>query len=225
MLHTQSVIGFKLHLMKRMLFVGLVVFFTTAHLRAQVFTFGPKAGLNFSRFNILESADEAVVISELPNGRKIGVTAGAFLQLNLGPFVLQPEVMFSHQTGQLEFFDLSFSDIKRVSFNQVDIPLLAGINIGRTVRIQAGPVMTYVLGASSDSGAGNVLDALVNDFDNKSWGYQAGAGLDLGRLALDVRYGGSLGKRTVDFAVDGTSYPVALGINSIQVTAGINIFK
>jgi len=193
---------------------------------AQVFTFGPKAGFTFNQLNVDESTlDEAISISDIPKERSVGLTAGAFLQLNLGPFVFQPELMFSHQTGQVKFSDLAFSDIQRVSFNQVDVPMLVGFNLGRTVRLQAGPVMTYVLDVGSDRGVANVMDAFLNDFDNKSWGYQAGGGLDLGRLALDVRYGGSLGKRDLVFEVDGTTYPVSVTRNSIQVTAGIAILK
>ena len=112
-----------------------------------------------------------------------------------------------------------------VRLHQVDIPLLVGVNLGKTVRLQAGPVMGYVLGVGSAPGAGNVLDAFVNDFENKNWGYQMGGGVDLGRLALDVRYGGSLGKRTMNVEVDGSSYPIEVGRSAITVTAGINILK
>jgi hypothetical protein len=212
--------------MKSFLFSAALLLLTVYSSRAQVFTFGPKAGFTFSQLNVDESSlDEAISISDIPKERSVGLTAGAFLQLNLGPFVFQPELMFTHQTGQVKFTDLTLSDIQRVSFNQVDVPMLVGFNLGRTVRLQAGPVMTYVLDVGSDRGVANVMDAFVNDFDNKSWGYQAGAGLDLGRLALDVRYGGSLGTRSMSFEVDGTTYPVSLTRNSIQVTAGIAILK
>ncbi|MBI1192427.1 MAG: outer membrane beta-barrel protein [Bacteroidetes bacterium] len=212
--------------MKSILLPVALVLLTVTQAFAQVFTFGPKAGFTFNQFHVDEaSLDEAISISDIPNERTVGVTAGAFLQLNLGPFVFQPELMFSHQSGQMTFSDLSFSDVQRISFNQVDIPMLVGFNLGRAVRVQAGPVMSYVLGVGSDRGVVNIMDAFVNDFENKSWGYQAGAGLDLGRLALDVRYGGSLGKRDVFFDVDGTTYPVSVSRNSILVTAGIAILK
>lgn len=212
--------------MKRILLVALFALCASAPVYAQVFTFGPKAGFNFSRFNINEATlDEAVVVSELPDGRQVGIVAGGFLQFNLGPFVLQPELLFNHSTSQFRLSDASISDLHRVRFNQVDVPLLAGVNLGKAVRLQVGPVMSYVLSAGSEPGAGNVLDAFVNDFDNKSWGYQAGAGFDLGRLALDLRYGGTLGKRTLGVDVDGTTYPVEVGRSAITVTAGINILK
>ena len=212
--------------MKRILFLAIVALLVSSSVYAQVFTFGPKAGFTFSRFNFDESAlDESISISDLPSGRRVGVVAGGFMQLNLGPFVFQPELLFSHSTGQMRLGDASFSDLLNVRLNQVDIPLLVGVNLGKTVRLQAGPVMGYVWGVGSAPGAGNVLDAFVNDFENKNWGYQMGGGVDLGRLALDVRYGGSLGKRTMNVEVDGSSYPIEVGRSAITVTEGINILK
>jgi hypothetical protein len=212
--------------MKRYAVAGLLALLSLTGAHAQVFTFGPKAGFNFSRFQIEpESIPDGLSIEDFPDGREVGVTAGMFLQFNAGPLVFQPELMFSVLTGKVAFQDLGVTDITRVRFNQVDIPLLAGINICRQLRIQAGPVMSYVLDVHTSPGAAQVLDAFVNDFENKSWGYQAGIGLDLGRLALDVRYGGPLSKETVVFDVDGSLQPVQVARNQIQVTAGINLIR
>ncbi len=194
--------------------------------QAQVFTFGPKAGFTFTQFNIDESSlDPSVDINDLPDGNKVGVTAGAFFQVNVGFLNLQPEILFTQQTSQLAFSDISVSDIQKVRFNQLDIPLLVGLNFGKVVRLQAGPVMNYVLDVGTEPGAGNLIQAAVNDFDNRSWSYQVGGGLDLGRLALDVRYGSTFGKRQVGFDVDGTTVPIRVGRQGWTVTAGIMLLK
>jgi hypothetical protein len=194
--------------------------------QAQVFTFGPKAGFTFTGFNVDEtSLDESINIDQLPGGKKVGVTAGAFFQFNIGFLNLQPEILFTQQTSQLAFSDVSISDIQKVRFNQLDIPLLVGLNLGKTVRLQAGPVMNYVLDVGTDPGAGNLVQAVVQDFDNRAWSYQVGGGLDLGRLALDVRYGSTFGKREVGFDLDGTTVPVHVGRQGWTVTAGIMLIK
>jgi len=212
--------------MKRILLLALVATSVASTVCAQVFTFGPKAGFTFTEFRVdASSLDEAIDISSLPQGRKMGVTAGAFFQLNVGFLNLQPEILFTQQTGQLSFKDVSLADIQRVSFNQLDIPLLVGLNLGKVVRVQAGPVMNYVLAVNTQPGAGNLIDALVNNFDDKAWSYQVGGGLDLGRLALDIRYGGTMGKREVGFDVDGTTYPVRVGRQGLTVTAGVMLLK
>jgi hypothetical protein len=212
--------------MKRYAVAGLLTLLSLKGAQAQVFTLGPKAGINFSRIQVEpEFTPDGLSVEDYPDGREVGVTAGMFLQFNAGPFVFQPELMFSVLTGKVAFQDLGVSDITRVRFNQVDIPLLAGFNICRQVRIQAGPVMSYVLDVHTQPGAAQVLNAFVNDFGNKSWGYQAGIGLDLGRLALDVRYGGPLSKETLVFDVGGTLQPVQVAQNQLQVTAGINLIR
>lgn len=194
--------------------------------QAQVFTLGPKAGFTFTEFNIDEtSLDESVDINALPDGSKVGVTAGAFFQFNLGFLNFQPEILFTQQTSQLAFSDVSISDIQKVRFNQLDIPLLVGLNLGKVVRLQGGPVMNYVLDVGTDPGAGNLIQAVVQEFDNRAWSYQVGGGLDLGRMALDVRYGSTFGKREVGFDVDGTTVPVSVGRQGWTVTAGIMLIK
>lgn len=212
--------------MNRILLTAALAFLSAPHVSAQVFTFGPKAGFTFTEFRVDEtSLSEGVDVSDLPDGSKVGVTAGAFFQVNAGFLNLQPEILFTQQTSQLAFSDLSFSDIQSVRFNQLDIPLLVGLNLGRAVRVQAGPVMNYVLDVGTEPGAGNLVQALVEDFDNRSWSYQVGGGLDLGRLALDVRYGGTMGKREVGFDIDGETVPVRVGRQGWTVTAGIMLIK
>lgn len=213
-------------MLKRIVFVALVALLSAPIVNAQIFTFGPKAGFNFSSFKVDESSlNEAINLADLPDGRQVGIAGGVFFQFNAAFLNLQPEIMFSQNSAELQFGAVTFEDIRRVKFSQIDIPVLAGFNLGRAIRIQAGPVMSYVLDVDMEPGARNLVEAFVEDFDNKSWGYQAGVGLDLGRLQLDARVGGPIAKRSVDFEVDGNLYPVEFRRQTIQLTAAVALIK
>jgi hypothetical protein len=211
--------------MKRIITVALLGLLFSPLAKAQVFTFGPKAGFNFTQFEIAGDVNPDLDITSIEDGRKTGFTAGAFMQLNLGPLNFQPEFMFAQDAANLAFRDVSFGDFAKVNFNRLDVPLLMGLNFGKVVRIQAGPVMTYVLDVDVEQGAGALVETFVNDFDSNRWGYQVGGGLDLGRLALDVRWGGGFGTRAVEIDVNGQPQVLDLKRQSIQATLGINIIK
>ncbi|EJF09640.1 hypothetical protein O71_13771 [Pontibacter sp. BAB1700] len=110
--------------------------------------------------------------------------AGAFARVNILGFFIQPEAIFTQTGGRLES-NPNTSITNRVSdikFNRLDVPIMAGISIANLVRIQAGPVASNLLSARQE---GQSIKSFMSGSD---WGYQAGIGLDIQRLTVDVRY-------------------------------------
>ncbi len=79
----------------------------------------------------------------------------------------------------------------RVAFTNVDVPLLFGTKLlgNRTnFRVFAGPMASFNI---SGKGLEDVVDEnqSAEDYYEKTvWGFQAGAGFDLGALTFDARY-------------------------------------
>lgn len=83
----------------------------------------------------------------------------------------------------------------RVSYTNIDLPLLVGYRMLKIFRITAGPVASFNVGSNQ-----NLAEALkfysqnnINDsFKSASYSYQIGAGVDILRFGLDVRHENSL---------------------------------
>lgn len=125
---------------------------------------------------------------------KIGFQGGAFARVGVAGFYLQPELLFSSTGGEIRVTDVSASldETRELSFKKLDVPVLFGKKFAKVVRINAGPAFSYLLKAEST--VGGVTTDVKNNYKDASVGYQAGVGVDLGPLVLDLKYEGSLSK-------------------------------
>jgi hypothetical protein len=79
----------------------------------------------------------------------------------------------------------------KVSYTNIDIPLLVGYRLGRIFRVNAGPVASLNVGANE-----TLKDALnkytkdnINDTYNSAvFNFQLGGGVQLGGIGIDVRH-------------------------------------
>lgn len=148
-----------------------------------------------------------------------GFHGGVFLRISLLGFYLQPEAVLMTNTFDYNLGTASVPDIKSQQFNVLSIPLLVGFKLG-PIRLNAGPAAAIQIGSP---------DALINDpdFENMykgaTFGYQAGAGIDLfKKLTLDVRYAGSLGEKFGDaVSIGGQDFKLDYGQSSILLSVGL----
>jgi hypothetical protein len=179
--------------MKRLSILLTFFFFAQLAFAQSPVTFGPKIGANFSS---LKSSDPDRRFS---TEHFTGGAAGVFLRGNLGFFYIQPEIYFNEQGSNLNLHpdpaDPNATDFNgRVRLTTMDVPLLFGVRIiplnKFNLRVQAGPVYTRVLNERINDL--RFFDPTTYHFAKESFGYQAGAGIDLGKFTFDVRYQGSL---------------------------------
>jgi len=120
----------------------------------------------------------------------------------LGVFVM-PELLFVstgnrfvlEQEGEDTYFDQKFS--------QLDIPVMVGAKIG-PVRAGVGPVASIILNSSSDLPE----DAEFKErFNPATYGFQMGAGITLGSIALDLKYQFALSAIGDGIELGGKTYP------------------
>lgn len=177
---------------------------------------GPKVGINYSTLII----DDRQINPEY----ELGFVFGAFARIELGKFTLQPELLYSTTRSEVEALDSAGvrQGIGDVKTSNLDIPIMLGYNLidgdQFKLRLVAGPVASLTL----DQDAGP-LDIPESSFENFRFGYQAGIGLDIWKVTVDVRYQGSF-SNTIDFA--GTSFPPNTDnpqTGLIQFTAGFKI--
>ncbi|HLU89340.1 MAG TPA: hypothetical protein VKZ51_05860, partial [Cyclobacteriaceae bacterium] len=92
-----------------------------------------------------------------------------------------------------------------------------GLKFADVFRIQAGPVASFLLNSevSSDVNSGN-----LPDYKKSTIAYQAGIGVDVGNMILDLKYEGPFGKNSKDIA----GFDTDQRQNQLILSFGIRLF-
>jgi len=156
------------------------------------FSLGVKGGVDFSKIN-----SDNVTTSTVA-----GYQAGLFARLG-GTVFLEPEAYLSSSGGKFSSSDNGTDYSAKVRFTNLNVPLLLGAKIGAknaNIHLMAGPVYTYILDRNtcfSSNLNGAVQD--FGDYKHSTLGIQAGGGVDIGALTLDLRYEAGLAKINSDY--------------------------
>jgi hypothetical protein len=146
------------------------------------FSLGIKGGVNYSSINS----------DNLKSSTVAGYQAGLFARIG-GGLYLQPEVYLSSSGGEFTSSDNNYTG--NVKFTNLNIPVLVGLKFGPknlNFRVMAGPEYISVLSQNDNLSANfnNAYNNFGNAYKSNMLGYQAGAGVDLGALSVDLRYQG-----------------------------------
>lgn len=142
--------------------------------------FGIKGGMNYnSNGNYF---DDAQLIFGDPFDN-LGFHAGFFGKIKFGPFFLRPELMYSQLKTEL--------NSETFLTQRVDAPALLGLGLlGQFLTVFAGPSFHYTLQDDLNLNA---------DQSNFNVGYQAGIGVNIGKLGIDLRYERVMSGTEIDF--------------------------
>jgi hypothetical protein len=165
--------------MKKLILFLLILF--SAQVMYGKFHLGIKVGYNASKIS--------TNIDTVKDGFKSGFQIGAFARIG-NRFYLQPEIYYTTQGG---VFTSNASNWKQnVKIGSIDVPVLVGFQIIKgdfvNLRILAGPVASFVVNKTVEEGGTSTQKVTSGDLRSVNWGLQAGAGVDVWMLTLDVRY-------------------------------------
>jgi len=199
------------------------------------FRFGLKAGANLSNINgsndlSLNSGNDAFNFRDNSN-RSTGFAGGIFFRFGRA-FYIQPEILLSQKGGR---FNVYKDGIKNqdgkidLRFSNLDVPVLLGFRVARFFRVNAGPMASLNMsknGKIKDSFDEITGENSTGEFNNRlAFGYQAGVGLDFGRVSLDVRYEGNFNDiMKINFNNSTTAAQFGKKGNLFQATLGLAIF-
>jgi Outer membrane protein beta-barrel domain len=180
--------------------ISLSSFAQFGSLRNKALYVGVRAGANFSQIQTQDLKVSKIGSSlqdfwRTNSTNRTGYVFGAYARVGR-KFFVQPEVLFSTKGGTVEILKSGATSPVNidVKFSQIDIPVLLGYKLG-PLRINAGPIASLNISQGSDLGDAlkqYTTQNISKTIDQATFGYQAGAGLDLGSFNLDVRYEGSL---------------------------------
>ena len=184
--------------MKKIIFACFLLTLVTKNSQAQL-QFGLKGGVNYNS-DSFESVSNDVL-----NGAKTktGIHTGLWLRAKLPVigFYIRPEIVYTELNNSVNY-ESPFSAPKTTDFKfkKIDVPVLIGKKFLGIGNVFAGPSFQYIL--SSDFELNDLREVSSESF---SLGIQLGAGIELGRLGIDLRWERGLSKTETVF-VDNTIF-------------------
>ena len=207
--------------MKKILLLFAILFFSAGVTFGQ-FNFGIKVGYNASKLH--------TSFDSIKSSFNSGFHFGAFFRIGLGKKVyIQPEAYYTLQGG---IFENNLNNAvdnwkQKVTVGTLDVPVLVGFKLINLKvvnwRIMAGPMVSFVVNSKIKdvSLTGPITSS---DITKLNWYVQAGTGVDVLFLTLDIRYQAGLNHMiTSAQGTTGLSYSLNATNNMWVVSLGFKI--
>ncbi|RCH56026.1 PorT family protein [Mucilaginibacter hurinus] len=147
--------------------------------------FGVKAGVNMSSFSLSNPSFDAK--------NRAGYLGGFWGRFSALGIMIQPELYLTGKNVQIKEND----NVNRVNFTSIDVPVLFGAKVGALGlggRFYTGPLVSFVINDDQNLGGAFVDAVTLSDIKKQAFAWTVGAGLDVRRLSVDLRYEAGLTK-------------------------------
>ena len=149
--------------------------------------FGIKGGTNLT--NISTSGSGHI----FDNQNRAGYLGGFWARFGALGFNFQPEIYLTSKNVDVS----NDNGETKAQFTSVDVPLLFGGKIGAFGlggRFYTGPVISFAVN-KDQSVVKDLQNAVSLDYKNQNFAWQFGAGIDIRKISLDVRYEAGITKQ------------------------------
>ena len=164
--------------MKKILVLAAVFFAAIQFSNAQIH-WGLKGGVNYNSDSFVDVKDDVLAGAESKTGFHFGTWVRVKVPV-LGVYV-RPELVYTNLKNDVLY---KTTDTKTsFTFQKIDIPVLIGKKFLKVANVFVGPSFQYVI--DSDFGFDDIKNVKGDGF---TVGMQLGAGVELGRLGVDVRW-------------------------------------
>lgn len=205
--------------------IALLVVGSVVTAKAQFITLGPKLGINYSKLLIDETfTAEGADFTYATRDAKVGLLYGAFGRIKIGPLFFQPELVFTQDKTDINVSSVGFNEVQTLTVNKMDIPLLFGLKLGNTFKLMGGPVKSYIQSTHVRSPT-DMWDSYKSNMEDATWGFQVGAGFDIGRFMLEGRYEGGFGPIASEATIGNETYQFDHRQETFQFSLGYMLFK
>jgi len=171
--------------MKKLFFSIVLLTACWATSKAQTFNLGVKAGVNLAKINADFASEE----------NRLGYQVGAWARIGGSSVYLQPEAYIGSKGNKFVNVTTDNGNVVsaegKVRFTTLDIPVLVGTRFGGNnlnFRLMAGPVLSLILDENSSFNSAYQQATDFDNYKNQAFGIQAGAGVDVGNISVDLRY-------------------------------------
>ena len=204
--------------MKRIILISFLAIAISWGLSAQL-DFGLKGGLNISNIKASEILTDDYRINPAASGN-LGYHVGGFLRASLVGIFIQPELYFSSLSSEYKVEDISGTgtaqELAKQKIGRMDIPVLVGVKLGG-FRLGLGPVGSIIVSDQSDL---RDITGYESTLKSATFGYQLGAGADIWKICIDLRYEGNLTKMGDHINIGGETLNLDDRVRQVIISLG-----
>lgn len=166
--------------MKKVILIMILAFGFSQISNAQI-DFGIKGGVNYSSNSITDASQDVFEGGD----NKSGYHAGVWARFNLPiGFYVRPELVYTNLKNGVTYTGAgNLNQETSYNFQKIDIPILLGKKFFNVANVFVGPSFQYII--NSDFGINDIQDVDANGF---TMGFQVGAGVEFGKVGIDVRW-------------------------------------
>jgi hypothetical protein len=198
--------------MKKVILLICLTFAFSQSTNAQLH-FGIKGGVNYNSETIIAVTENVFEGAESKTGYHAGIWLRAKIPV-LGIYI-RPELIYTNLESSITYLPAGIvADALQTdfSFQKIDIPVLFGKKFLGVGNVFIGPSFQYVLAQDFDL---NDIPEVTGD--GFTVGLQIGAGIELGKLGIDVRLERGFNDIESRFLDDSTSIEFDTRVNQILI--------
>lgn len=201
--------------MKRLSLSILFLVFATAGFSQ--FEIGPRVGLG-TAFTDVSGTTENIKSGDA----EFGFSVGLFTRFGSDRFKVMPELLYSTTTTNVVFNQDGTGDqILDSELNKIDIPVNLQLSvIDNFLNLSGGVVGSYLV--ENSNGVSNSTEEAIKNYKDFTFGFQAGAGLELGTFLIDVKYESNLSDLSNSNSVGGVNFDERQQM--VKALLGIKLF-
>ena len=202
---------------------------------AQSFSWGAKVNVGSPNLKIkdiqnLEINQNGENIARLLDDTDAVLTyqLGLFTRLMFAGIYVQPEAMFSSSKTEMTFENIINGNgntnnvVGEMKLNKLDVPVMIGKRFMKILRINAGPVFSYILSQNiSQSGIKYAWNEINAEYKNATVGLQYGIGVDIAMINLDLRVEKGFQAISENLTIGETSFAANQRLEQIMLSMGI----
>ena len=202
---------------------------------AQSFSWGAKVNVGSPNLKIkdiqnLQNNQNSENIAKLLDDTDAVLTyqLGVFTRFMFAGIYVQPEAMFSSSKTEMKFENIfdenntSNNVVGEMKLNKLDVPVMIGKRFMKILRINAGPVFSYILSQNIDqSGTKEAWNEINAEYKNATVGLQYGIGVDIAMINIDLRVEKGFQAISENLTIGETSFAADQRLEQIMLSVGM----
>ena len=202
---------------------------------AQSFSWGAKVNVGSPNLKIkdiqnLQNNQNGENIAKLLDDTDAVLTyqLGLYTRFMFAGIYVQPEAMFSSSKTEMTFENIINGNgntnnvVGEVRLNKLDVPVMIGKRFMKILRINAGPVFSYILSQNIDqSGAKEAWNEINAEYKNATVGLQYGIGVDIAMINIDLRVEKGFQAISENLTIGETSFAADQRLEQIMLSVGM----
>ena len=211
------------------LFLSTLLLALSFGVSAQSFSWGAKVNVGSPNLKIKDIQTDDNIAKLLDDTDAVlTYQLGVFTRLMFAGIYVQPEAMFSSSKTEMKFENIfdenntSNNVVGEMKLNKLDVPVMIGKRFMKILRINAGPVFSYILSQNiGQSGTKEAWNEINAEYKNATVGLQYGIGVDIAMINIDLRVEKGFQAISENLTIGETSFAADQRLEQIMLSVGM----